>query len=1186
MTYLFLRLSSKYENSRAEHVPVPNSERAASEPPTAWTGLTDLRRSLVKRGMFMEANGLFRVEFNRIPLKNRAPAAEEFLASLSELPACRGKDLVDAVVRLQWATTYVQLFDLKRAEEELDNSEAAIGRWCSEVKIVSKSEVPHCTSLRFERLKLIDDHKTKLQAAEHFTTDMERMGSGKAGSAISAASESALALYQSTGSIEYLEKFFALHEKLRHFDETVSEDLSDLIWNRNTLLSIASTTGIDVLKSLEWIEGFLNTYPHFKCPNELEQLHRRQAILLGSLQRPEEAKQATEVADKYSSEGSASALGNWLHLSGSNIIAPRSGANGSHEYDSEDDEVVSFWVPWANIVGDQEKRRERVVELLVDWALEDVVAERWAMEDVQRILGVQDLQLERLCGAEEATDKDEVKSQCRAAVDLHLFPPYMGSETPQENRCALISNWLSKPPKGQRNQRLFCLLILRDTRQFHFGHIKEWELQIKDINFLLELYPTLPGQMREICRVKKGVWLAELSLMFAARLQDISTLDDPTVYKMLLQAEEHCKQSIEELGKTSQRKQIAIQHQTMASICLLKIRRLERAWNKADADAQQSVPQLQQQQKEKEVTASIAAQGDAEEFRRLGLASAIEADKIHTAIELEASWSGGVRGVDERQRVARYHSSFWNVHLAISLHLTATVKITDGAVQRMWSWVQRYKARSLSRTIGIGNTDPAGLKDQIMASAESRSKYEEMVRLEKEIAGAKYGTKFDLRRRLDKHLSSMKDDDLLRRLINLREGTPLGLSDIAAIEAEVGSPIVLVDWFYMTPSYRGDKGNLLLFTARANSQPTMDILPTTMEAVENWRIQYLQSRRLTRDIARPEFDSELGGLIAPLAKHTKPEDILVLCPSTTLHKLPLHALFLHGSSNEGVQVLIERNRVVYSHSHSLLRSCASATEQARVSPAPMRPQFIAGISKAHAEYKRSGQGGDYTKGHACITDLARWFNAPAMLDADASKQDFLRKAAKSRLLHVHTHCEWDSKDPLDHNVRFPELDPGLVAAAPQDYKLTAREVFNMRLLPGTHINLVACQGGLTEVKPGDEVMGLVPALLYSGASSTISTLWSIADGDGSAFSKFFFQAFLEQCEKLHDEVDPNEAICFVDVAEALQTAVVKMCKAPDQPLYGWASFVMHGYWRLPLSRSDIEWLATNVYDNVPFEDED
>jgi CHAT domain-containing protein len=60
-------------------------------------------------------------------------------------------------------------------------------------------------------------------------------------------------------------------------------------------------------------------------------------------------------------------------------------------------------------------------------------------------------------------------------------------------------------------------------------------------------------------------------------------------------------------------------------------------------------------------------------------------------------------------------------------------------------------------------------------------------------------------------------------------------------------------------------------------------------------------------------------------------------------------------------------------------------------------------------------------------------------------------------------------------------------------KLTAKEVFATSLIPGTHVNLIGCQGGLLQVKMGDEVMGLVPTLLYSGASSTISTLWSIAD---------------------------------------------------------------------------------------------
>jgi hypothetical protein len=41
----------------------------------------------------------------------------------------------------------------------------------------------------------------------------------------------------------------------------------------------------------------------------------------------------------------------------------------------------------------------------------------------------------------------------------------------------------------------------------------------------------------------------------------------------------------------------------------------------------------------------------------------------------------------------------------------------------------------------------------------------------------------------------------------------------------------------------------------------------------------------------------------------------------------------------------------------------------------------------------------------------------------------------------------------------------------EDLKLTAKEVFATRLVPGTHVNLIECQGGLLQVKMGDEVMG-------------------------------------------------------------------------------------------------------------------
>ena len=430
----------------------------------------------------------------------------------------------------------------------------------------------------------------------------------------------------------------------------------------------------------------------------------------------------------------------------------------------------------------------------------------------------------------------------------------------------------------------------------------------------------------------------------------------------------------------------------------------------------------------------------------------------------------------------------------------------------------------------------------------------------------------------------MKKNALLRHLIELREGTPLELSDIAAIEKGVGNrnSIALIDWYHLPP-YVDIVNKMLLFTARADSAPTMDVLTTKLEHSHMWQAEYLQPKNgeALRDIqARHSFNHLLNGLVAPLSYRTKEDDVLVLCPSTVfLHRLPLHALFLKTSplgERDVFSPLIHRNPVVYIHSHSLLRSCFSTTEHARYSPASILPQFLSGISESHEE--------GYTAGRSCIRDLAQVFDSSPMIDESASKSQFLGMAKQSRLLHLQAHCGWNPEIPLDHHVQFPSLEG---AQGPKELKLTAREIFQMRLLPGTHVTMMACQGGLTDVQQGDEVMGLVPALLYSGASSTISTLWPIDDYDGAAFSRLFFQNLIDQCEgqKL-DELSTDDMTkdapmkenkkkrtSFVDIARALQNAVKDMDGDLNRPLYSWASFILHGFWQLPLSNDDVQWLA-------------
>jgi hypothetical protein len=249
-------------------------------------------------------------------------------------------------------------------------------------------------------------------------------------------------------------------------------------------------------------------------------------------------------------------------------------------------------------------------------------------------------------------------------------------------------------------------------------------------------------------------------------------------------------------------------------------------------------------------------------------------------------------------------------------------------------------------------------------------------------------------------------------------------------------------------------------------------------------------------------------------------------------------------------------------------------------------QFLSGIPDAKISYydEAAQCQRDFITGRKSIEELSKWFGTKPMLNSTASKTSLVGMMAQSRLLHLHTHCNWDFADPLDHHIELPDMEEAAGQNKDQITKLTTREIFDMRVLPGTHINVIACQGGVVEVKPGDEVMGLIPALLYSGASSTVSTLWSIEDKDGAKFAFHFFESFLRQCvsqgaNQLQDGevggVDEHSSTTkrsrgtSISIAKAVQNAIREMDKGQIMPSYHWAAFVTHGFWQYPLSKEDI-----------------
>ena len=92
--------------------------------------------------------------------------------------------------------------------------------------------------------------------------------------------------------------------------------------------------------------------------------------------------------------------------------------------------------------------------------------------------------------------------------------------------------------------------------------------------------------------------------------------------------------------------------------------------------------------------------------------------------------------------------------------------------------------------------------------------------------------------------------------------------------------------------------------------------------------------------------------------------------------------------------------------------------------------------------------------------------------------------------------------------------------------------------------LSACQTGLGKQVRGEGLVGLTQSLIYSGASSVIVSLWSVADHSTSEFMTAFYN---------------NLIIQEMDKSVSLQEAKLSMLEDVNlaHPFY-WAPFILIG----------------------------
>lgn len=315
----------------------------------------------------------------------------------------------------------------------------------------------------------------------------------------------------------------------------------------------------------------------------------------------------------------------------------------------------------------------------------------------------------------------------------------------------------------------------------------------------------------------------------------------------------------------------------------------------------------------------------------------------------------------------------------------------------------------------------------------------------------------------------------------------------------------------------------------------LDVLPQRLTgAVERHFLQPAIRRALHRRLVEPARDLLAG------------KRRITITPHGPLHYVPFGALM----DEDGQTLLHDGGPVlVYGPSASVLLRDRSARPfgfpvvgDESLEPASTSER----AGHGHQEETRSvyaspclaigynGDGGNrlrYAEQEAA--SIASMLSGEALTGAASKRERLFRQAASVRYLHISCHGAFDPDAPLASSLHL----------APGEY-LTAQEVLDGLRLDCELVTLSACESGLSTVRRGEELMGLVRAFMLAGAPAVVATLWRVDERSTRLLMERFYR----------------ELSSGVDAATALHRAQIHLRALDTQfadPFY-WAPFVLVG----------------------------
>ncbi|KIM78911.1 hypothetical protein PILCRDRAFT_579510 [Piloderma croceum F 1598] len=542
-----------------------------------------------------------------------------------------------------------------------------------------------------------------------------------------------------------------------------------------------------------------------------------------------------------------------------------------------------------------------------------------------------------------------------------------------------------------------------------------------------------------------------------------------------------------------------------------------------------------------------------------------EADKIYCEIRRERSISKPSNSVGTQEVLADgvQHDFIYGYALQTTLeayrkpghHSMVSVQTCTGDSLNahlfdFLEWTQKSKARGLTDALGLEARLPSGMLAEAKQSSKASTLLEKEIQLVSEISIPGFEKNLHLSSQLRELRETMRAEPALDKIMRIRDGSSMTLSEIQMLGVELGPNVVFVDWIHVNST------NLVMVLYHNGLFQEEIILHTKLEDVERWVYEQL-------DVAIPLSDSSatsklatIAGLIAPLEHYTRPGDTLVLSPTRILHRVPLHAIKL------GNQPLIVRNPVVYTQSLSLLRLCNMSLKS---NPPPIMthqsatpPSFRAVvIHPLPNSWLSTNQ----------VEELTANLGATALHGPRIDRSSFFATAANASLIHYHGHVSSNSQ-PLHRALNLDATSQNFSEAT----SVAVDAIFDLHLTKPALVTLIGCSSNHAPINQTDDLRSIPSAFHYAGASSVVSTLWPIRDTDGAKFSQAFYTSLgcqMKDMESSRERSSIGLQKRTLDLAKAIQEAVSVMMmddEGIEREAYHWAGYVLNGVWRWEVPR--------------------